>query len=32
LYNFLEDIRQSIQENRFVSFKNEFLELYGKKK
>ena len=31
LYNLLEDIRSSIRDNNFVKFKNEFLELYGKK-
>jgi queuine tRNA-ribosyltransferase len=32
LYNLLNDIRVSIHENRFISFKNKFLDLYGKKK
>ncbi|MBL7006889.1 MAG: tRNA guanosine(34) transglycosylase Tgt [Spirochaetia bacterium] len=32
LYNFLEDIKTSIQNNNFINFKKNFLEMYGKKK
>lgn len=32
LYNLLEDIKTSIQNNNFINFKNNFLEMYGKKK
>lgn len=31
LYNLLDDIRKSIHENRFVNFKKNFLDMYGKK-
>ncbi|MCK5155290.1 MAG: tRNA guanosine(34) transglycosylase Tgt [Spirochaetales bacterium] len=32
LYDFLFDIRKNIQSNSFKSYKNNFLEMYGKKK